>query len=78
LLKTVVEAGVPVLVYFAIVVVVGMELTTSNFRRVARRPGTVETAIVAQFALLPVIGWLLVCSLLRFTPGRRRKQPNRC
>jgi BASS family bile acid:Na+ symporter len=59
LLKTVVDAGVPVLVFFAMVVV-GMELTTDDFRRVALQPGTVVAATVGQFVLLPVIGWLLV------------------
>jgi BASS family bile acid:Na+ symporter len=58
-MKTVVDAGVPVLVFFAMVVV-GMELTTDDFRRVARQPGTVVAATVGQFVLLPVIGWLLV------------------
>jgi bile acid:Na+ symporter, BASS family len=58
-LKTVVDAGVPVLVFFAMVVV-GMELTVADFRRVARQPGTVVAATVVQFVLLPVIGWLLV------------------
>jgi hypothetical protein len=33
--KTVVDAGVPVLVFFTMVVV-GMELTVDDFRRVAR------------------------------------------
>jgi predicted Na+-dependent transporter len=59
LLKTVVDAGVPVLVFFAMVVV-GMELTAGDFRRVARQPGTVVAATVGQFVSLPIIGWLLV------------------
>jgi hypothetical protein len=37
--KTVVDAGVPVLVPFAMVVV-GMEITTDLTRRFARRPGS--------------------------------------
>src|SRR5262245_3416477 len=40
-----------------------MGLTTDDFRRVARQPGTVVVATVGQFVLLPVIGWLLVRSL---------------
>ena len=56
---SIVDAGVPVLVFFAMVVV-GMELTTDDFRRVARQPGTVVAATVGQFVLLPIIGWLLV------------------
>jgi len=59
LLKTVVDAGVPVLVLFAMVVV-GMELTANDFRRVTRQSGTVVAATVGQFVLLPVIGWLVV------------------
>ena len=55
MLKTVVDAGVPVLVFFTMVVV-GMKLTTTVFRRVARNPQTVVEATVGQFVLLPVIG----------------------
>jgi ACR3 family arsenite efflux pump ArsB len=44
LLKTVVDAGVPALVFFAMVVV-GMELTAEDFRRVARRNVGIATAI---------------------------------
>ena len=62
LLKTVVDAGVPVLVFFAMVVV-GMELTADDFRRVRRQPKTVAAATMGQFVLLPIIGWLLVCGL---------------
>jgi ACR3 family arsenite efflux pump ArsB len=59
LLKTVVDAGVPVLVFFAMVVV-GMDLTANDFWQVTRQPGIVVAAIMGQFVLLPVIGWLLV------------------
>jgi BASS family bile acid:Na+ symporter len=62
LLKTVVDVGVPALVFFAMVVV-GMELTTEDFRRVARQPATVLAATTGQFVLLPAIGWFLVGSL---------------
>jgi BASS family bile acid:Na+ symporter len=62
LLTTVVDAGVPVLVFF-LMAVVGMQLTTDDFRRVARQPGTVMAACVGQLILLPVIGWLLVRGL---------------
>ena len=58
MLKTVVETGVPVLVFFAMVVV-GMELTAGDFRRVARPPRTVVAATAGQFVLLPVLGWRL-------------------
>jgi BASS family bile acid:Na+ symporter len=58
LLKTVVDVAVPALVLFAMVVV-GMGLTTDDFRGVARRPGMILAATLGQFALLPGIGWLL-------------------
>jgi bile acid:Na+ symporter, BASS family len=59
LLKTVVDAGVPVLVFFAMVVV-GMELTSDDLLRVAHQLRTVVAATVGQFLLLPIIGWLFV------------------
>jgi BASS family bile acid:Na+ symporter len=59
LLKTVVDAGVPVLVFLAMAVV-GMELTAEDFRRVARQPAAVVAATVLQVLLLPAIGLLLV------------------
>jgi BASS family bile acid:Na+ symporter len=62
LLKTIVDAGVPVLVFVAMVVV-GMELTMNDFRRVARQPRIILAATVGQIVLLPVIGWLLARSL---------------
>ena len=58
-MKPVVDAGVPALVFFTMVVV-GMELTADDFRRVARQPGIVVGASLGQFVLLPLIGWLLV------------------
>jgi alkylhydroperoxidase/carboxymuconolactone decarboxylase family protein YurZ len=48
LLKLVVDAGVPALVFFALVVV-GMELTAGDFRRVARQPRTVLAATAGQW-----------------------------
>ena len=62
MLKTVVDAGVPALVFFGMVVV-GMKLTTDDFRRVARQPAIIVAATAGQFILLPAIGWLLVRSL---------------
>ena len=59
MLKTVVDAGVPALVFSAMVVV-GMELTTDDFRRVARQPRNVMAAAAGQIVLLPVLGWVLV------------------
>jgi len=58
-LQTVVDTGVPGLVFFTMVVV-GLELTIEDFRRVARQPGTVVAATVGQFLLLPFACWLLV------------------
>lgn len=53
------DAGVPALVFCAMVVV-GMELTVEDFRRVLSQPGTVASAIIGQVVLLPLLGWLLV------------------
>ena len=55
LLKTVVDAGVPALVFFAMVVV-GMDLTPDDFRRVARQPRILVAATAGKFLVLPVIG----------------------
>jgi hypothetical protein len=55
LLKTVVDAGVPALVFFAMVVV-GMDLTPEEFRRVAHQPTIVVAATAGHFLVLPVIG----------------------
>jgi bile acid:Na+ symporter, BASS family len=59
MLKSVVDVGVPALVFFGMVVV-GMGLTVDDFRRVARNWRTVSAATLGQIVLLPVIGWLLV------------------
>ncbi|HZZ82508.1 MAG TPA: bile acid:sodium symporter [Gemmataceae bacterium] len=59
MLKAVVDVGVPILVFVAMTVV-GTELTSDDFRRVARQPGRVVAAILGQMLLLPVTGWLLV------------------
>ena len=55
MLKTVVDAGVPALVFFAMLVV-GMDLTPDDSRRVARQPRIVVAATPGQFLVLPVIG----------------------
>jgi hypothetical protein len=55
LLKTVVDAGVPALLFFAMVVV-GMDLTPDNFRRVAGQPRIVVAATAGQFLVVPVVG----------------------
>ena len=55
MLKTVVDAGVPALIFFAMVVV-GMDLPPDDFRRVARQPRIVVAATAGQFFVLPVIG----------------------
>jgi BASS family bile acid:Na+ symporter len=62
LLKTVVDAGVPVLVFFAMVVV-GIGVTVADFRRIASRPGCVLAALLGQTVLLPLFGWLIVRGL---------------
>jgi BASS family bile acid:Na+ symporter len=58
-LKTIVDTGVPAIVFFAMVVV-GMDLTANDFRRVTSRPWTVLGATVGQLVVLPLIGWVLV------------------
>jgi bile acid:Na+ symporter, BASS family len=63
LLELVADAGVPALV-FVTILVVGVELTPDDFRRIGRQPRTVVAATVGQFALLPVIGWFLAHSLV--------------
>ena len=71
MLKHVVDAGVPVLVFLAMAVV-GTELAAADFRRVARQPWAVAAAMVGQCTLLPILGWLLVrCLDLRsaLAPG---------
>jgi BASS family bile acid:Na+ symporter len=55
LLKAVVDAGVPALVFFSMVAV-GMELTPDDFRRVACQPGMVVAVTLGQFV------WLLVAA----------------
>jgi DNA-binding NarL/FixJ family response regulator len=62
-----VDAGVPGLVLFAMVVV-GMELTTTACRQVARQPGTVVAAIMGKFIVLPVVGRRLAARVM----GRHR------
>lgn len=62
MLKAALDVGVPILVFFTMVVV-GMELTADDFRRVARQRRIVVAATVGQWVLLPLIGWLLVCCL---------------
>jgi predicted Na+-dependent transporter len=67
LLKVLVNAGVPVLVFLTMLIV-GMELTADDFRRVARQPWVVVAASGGQCVLLPVIDRLLVhCLVLQ--PG---------
>lgn len=58
-MKSAIDAGVPVLVFVAMFVV-GTDLTTEDFRRVARQRGIVLAAIFGQVLFLPIIGWLLV------------------
>jgi predicted Na+-dependent transporter len=50
-----VDAGVHALVFFALLVV-GTDLKSDDFRRVARQPTIVVAATAGQFLVLPVIG----------------------
>lgn len=45
-------------------VVVGMELTMGDFRRVAHQPWAVVVATLGQCFLLPMLGWILVHCLV--------------
>src|SRR5262249_17127951 len=54
---------VPVLIIFAMVLV-GTELTTAEFRRIARQPGTIVVASAGQFVLRPVMRWHFVGFLI--------------
>jgi len=67
LLARAIDICVPVLV-FAAMLVVGMELTADDFRRVARRPGVVVAATLGQLIALPAIAWVLL-SVLRLQPS---------
>lgn len=67
LLKSLLDVGIPALV-FAAMLVVGMELTLEDFRRVARRPKVVVAATVGQCIALPAIAWALL-SGLRLQPS---------
>jgi predicted Na+-dependent transporter len=71
LLKTIVGAGVPVPV-LCTMVVVGMDLTVSDFRRIVRRAEIVMGAITGQLLVLPIIGWFLVGCLALQHVSRRR------
>jgi BASS family bile acid:Na+ symporter len=48
---------------FLIMVVVGLDLTRGDFRRVTDHPGVVVGAIAGQWLLLPAIAWALVATL---------------
>lgn len=62
MLKPVLDIAVPALV-FLMMVVVGLGLTTEDFRRVASRPWLVAAAIIGQFVLLPTVALILARSL---------------
>jgi len=62
LLKSLIDAGVPVLVV-GTMIIIGMELTLADFRRVARQPGIFAAALLGQLLLLPLFGWVLVHGL---------------
>jgi hypothetical protein len=51
-----VDAGVPALVFFAMLVV-GMELTIDDFRRVARQPATVAAATAGRVPAQCIWTW---------------------
>jgi BASS family bile acid:Na+ symporter len=51
------------LVLFALMTIVGLELTSADFRRVASAPRAVVGATLAQIVLLPLWTWLVVAGL---------------
>jgi hypothetical protein len=73
LLKTVVDAGVPALVFFAMVVV-GMDLPPDDFRPLARQPRIVA-ATAGQFLALPVIGGVANLNLVPTSAQVRAVMP---
>jgi BASS family bile acid:Na+ symporter len=60
--KTVLDTGIPALVFLTMVVV-GLGLTADDFRRVGRQPRLVAAATVGQLVFLPLIALILVRSL---------------
>ena len=57
--KTFIDISIPILVFFTMIVV-GLDLTTEDFRRVMRKPGAVVFGTLGQFIFLPVVAILLV------------------
>jgi Predicted Na+-dependent transporter len=52
-MKTTLDVGIP-FVAFLIMVVVGLELTVADFRKVIRSPRMVTAALIGQILLLPL------------------------
>ena len=74
MLKTVVEAGIPALIFFALVVV-GMDLPQEDFRRVARQPRILVAATAGKFLVLPVIGGVANLNLVATSAQVRAVAP---
>ena len=53
--KTFIDISIPILVFFTMIVV-GLDLTTEDFRRVMRKPGAVVFGTLGQFVFLPLVG----------------------
>lgn len=51
------------MILFLLMTVVGLELTTADFRRVASAPRAVIGGTLAQIALLPLLTWAVVSAL---------------
>jgi BASS family bile acid:Na+ symporter len=60
--KTLIDFGVPAASFF-LMLVVGLELTVEDFRRVARYPGLVAAATAGQIFLLPALASALIFAL---------------
>ncbi len=57
--KTFIDISIPILVFFTMIVV-GLDLTTEDFRRVMRKPRALVFGTLGQLIFLPVIAILLV------------------
>lgn len=58
MLRMLVDGGVPVMVFSAMLVI-GAALTANIFLLVTCQPDIVFATTVGQFAMLPIIAWLL-------------------
>lgn len=60
--KTFIDISIPVLVFFTMIVV-GLDLTIDDFRRVMRKPSAVVIGTLFQLILLPIVAVVIVYML---------------